>query len=72
MRVKWISVEESLPEYNEDVLIVRLNYGSVIIGRRCFTDNQGEHYKHSIYDIRLQDVTHWVSLPALPKQGEET
>ena len=67
---KWISVKDELPEKNTAVLIYRGAYiGSLIsvytyIGHDEWEDEYG-------YWSRTDDegITHWMSLPAPPKEG---
>lgn len=71
MRVQWISVKEKLPEYDEDVLLVCWDGRDMVIGFRCSSDSEDEHYKPSNYGNSLGGVTHWMKLPSLPPQKGE-
>lgn len=66
---KWISVEESLPENLDNVLICD-GGGGIVVGH--YDEDDGRFWKrvngntfHSV------DATHWMSLPELPKETEE-
>ena len=65
---KWISVEERLPETNEDVLVV-VDYGgkSGVITGYMRSQNLGWQ---GLVGQRLTDVTHWMPLPEPPKGDE--
>lgn len=64
----WISVEERLPETNEDVLVV-VDYGgkSGVITGYMRSQNLGWQ---GLVGQRLTDVTHWMPLPEPPKGVE--
>jgi hypothetical protein len=61
--MKWISVEERLPDYSEFVVIAILGcYTSCgyrsYLGDRCFYD--------SIFKRHENHVTHWMPIPKIP------
>ena len=64
----WISVDERLPETNEDVLVV-VDYGgkSGVITGYMRSQNLGWQ---GLVGQRLTDVTHWQPLPEPPKGVE--
>ena len=75
----WISVEDELPKIEEadcewvgskDVLAILWN-GEMSVGRYERENSTGEHY-WVLYNIdKDHQVTHWMSLPAPPKKGDE-
>lgn len=62
-RLEWISVKDSLPEEDENVLIFN---GEINKACRMSWDNdQGWIWTH--YGMEAYDVTHWMELPSPPK-----
>lgn len=56
---KWISVEERLPEDDDDVLIFS-NERVIFVG--CYKN--GQWISYSLYAIYGNVVTHWMPLPS--------
>lgn len=66
----WISVKEQLPPADEDILAVN-NEGTIYVASYMdFGDFKG-FFANDDEGIKLNDVTHWMKLPALPKGGEK-
>jgi hypothetical protein len=69
--IKWISVEESLPELCETVLLVEK--GKVTVGwlESCFSHEDPIYFcpEDSSYPEEGA-VTHWMPLPKPPKANE--
>lgn len=65
---KWISVKESLPKYNEIVLVVWVKHDQ--IRRRGFGTLQREGVWY-VSNEGMPPVTHWMPLPELPEGGAE-
>ena len=66
---QWISVDEDLPCNHEELL-----YGNItcpVFGRdkngKCYVTLMGKFDKQ---DFILGDITHWMSIPELPKEQE--
>lgn len=64
--MKWVSVTESLPEYQKQVLVYIKSpnwlEGKIELGKRKYTDHEGEHW-----DIDYNHfLTHWMPLPEPP------
>lgn len=64
----WISVEERLPEYNEDVLA---SDGTQSFVASRFILGDKEYFKSNFCEKcvggYIDKITHWMSLPKLPK-----
>ena len=74
--MKWISVNDRLPEYSEQVLIPLLadmkvvnnalrGYSDIVIGFRQCTDVNGEKWSTGSVN---KGITHWMPLPELPEK----
>ena len=67
---EWISCAERLPEYNKEVLV----YNSGLI--RVYSLSKGNNWRSDKWEDEhgdwqsLDDVTHWMPLPQLPKEDE--
>lgn len=59
--MKWIPVEERLPKDNYNVLVLHRN-GYVVINAWLWT--------HWAFGYERNSITHWMPLPAPPKEGE--
>ena len=64
---QWISVEEDLPCYHEELLDG--NITCPVFGR----DKNGKYYvtlmgKFNKWDFIFGDITHWMPIPELPKE----
>lgn len=57
---EWISVKDRLPENDDDVL--------VYVARRDVMDVDWYDENYQEWDTHCLDVTHWMSLPQLPKE----
>jgi len=68
--MKWISVEERLPEYSKRILLCnRAQNMKIVVGYRAYTHKYGEHYKIACcheQDKGYISPTHWMPLPDLP------
>ncbi len=68
--MKWISVEDRLPDSGQDVLLVHMirdDASSVMSGWR-----DGTHWFENCYYgkpalVPKEDITHWMPLPSLPE-----
>ena len=63
----WISVEDKLPENNDDVLL--LYDGQYRIGYFCDLGDECENYwyvNNMEIDSRYSGITHWMPLPKKP------
>jgi len=67
--MRWISVKDRLPEYAKWVLLFHAKVG-VVIGNRCLTDGNGEHYDIQVYGRYVGGVTHWIPMPKNPGGGK--
>ena len=64
--MKWISVNDRLPEYDKWGLVTDGTY--VQEGRREKTDSSGEHWQvRNAVTIESKKITHWMPLPEPPK-----
>lgn len=63
--LRWISVQERLPEDDRDILMVR-----IISGKQTYCIG---HYDHSSRCFMFRgytvNVTHWQALPTYPQEG---
>lgn len=69
---EWISVEDRLPEYDEEVLIFDGRISAAIYTPR---DNECDGFMGEGLDSYgnayfYDDVTHWMPLPEPPKEDE--
>jgi len=69
--MKWISVNEQLPEIDLPVLIAYKDWHSmnICVAMRCesgYWDVQGVGGYEIENDFQETDITHWMPLPALP------
>ncbi len=64
--MKWISVKERMPERYTDVFVYDGNncYIGYFTNADSFVTTQDPY--HNTYQI--EDVTHWMPLPKLPKE----
>lgn len=65
---EWVSIEDALPEVGKDVLMFYSETGQQIVGGRYedgdwYSNTDGEWYTDCI-----AEPTHWMPLPALPKE----
>lgn len=68
----WISVEDELPELNEDVVIAYTYFGELDYAFSHRTESESVltgDYGFTVYDKR-QKITHWMPIPPL-KGGNE-
>lgn len=71
---EWEPVSERLPEY--DNFLVATNYGSVgeaftLDGKIYWQEEAANSvYEIGIYGVPIEEVTHWMPLPAAPKEVE--
>ena len=64
---KWISVEDGLPENDDDVLIVDKS-GKMIVGH--YDEDYGRFWKRfNTNTFHSVDATHWMPLLEPPKEG---
>lgn len=64
---EWISVEDRLPEKNQDVLVYSGNFigGMMNVYTYVGNDNWADDYGHW-GNTELEGITHWMSLPTPP------
>ena len=60
----WVSVEDGLPEKNGDYLVTD-GFASMVL---CFKDGKFNNYNGGIKWWEVDEITHWQTLPAPPKQ----
>ncbi len=71
---RWISVEDELPEINQDILVadnlkqVKAGYLSVDIFGVKYWHTAGQRYD---FNSGLKRVTHWQYFPDPPEVGDE-
>jgi hypothetical protein len=61
--MKWIDINKRLPKSNK-IVFVLIKQGIPSIAKfseYCFTED----------GLEVEDVTHWMSIPELPKKGKE-
>jgi len=67
--MEWISVKERLPESKQHVLVYD---GDIHITKFIQTTDKRYKVRHGYFDTSdgdyLEIVTHWMPLPALPKE----
>ena len=66
---EWISVEDSLPEIDEFVLVCRNWRGKLVqcVDRiRLYYDREKPKEEQKWYGFMYSDITHWQPLPAPP------
>lgn len=76
---QWISVEEALPEYEEDVFVrfiehFQNNTDEFEVGyctRWRTSDKSVKTDSKEFSIIGNMEITHWMPIPELPKGGEE-
>lgn len=64
--VRWIPVEEQLPETDKLVLVVKSDGDMAVAGL-----NAALGWLHYWSGCRVRNVTHWMPLPEPPKEEEE-
>lgn len=67
---QWISVEDSLPQFEHEVLTTD-GTGYANVAERYKVTRAGEHWRRCAYDGEGDGdvrVTHWMELPPLPKR----
>lgn len=72
MKIEWTSVNSSLPEYNNQVLI--WVDGEVVIAslvKDCSYCNQEDHFDDGISCFDLDTAAHWMLLPRGPAPKEK-
>jgi hypothetical protein len=80
--MKWISVEDRLPEFGKKVLVLidrtyhinptdeDLIEVATLFGEECEAGRVWREYGWYNYDLHqsfIEDVTHWMPLPEVPK-----
>jgi len=70
----WISVEDDLPEYKDDGVLVHFENGSIetvnlefFSDVRAGLDEDGNQLWSKYYENHDPAVTHWMQLPSPPK-----
>ena len=63
--MEWISVKDSLPDYNERVLLVG-KHNIIYIGWREHSNWKGKEHFSIGRGCGLSSVTHWMPLPEYP------
>ena len=65
--MKWISVKDEMPKYDDIVLFACTGATSQYIkmGKHISTDSSGENFR--CINNSIIKVTHWMLLPKLPK-----
>lgn len=78
--MEWISIKDRMPEINTEVLAYgqdNADWEMKIKQCKYTGDDKNEHFKREepiwIYDdhcclLQLENVTHWMLLPELPKE----
>lgn len=70
--MKWVSVDNSLPEHGTPVLIIT-DYGKMDVCHLGYGSGKNlAWYNHMRSQHTNGGVTHWMPLPAPPKSGERT
>jgi hypothetical protein len=71
-RMRWISVKDRLPEHETDVdIFIKIGVRRANV---LFTNYEEDpHFYWEEHDCiyELDEVTHWMPLPELPKEGAE-
>jgi len=65
--VKWISVNESLPEINARVIVCN-QHGNIYINSIVVQNGLADSTWLSQIDNDYEEVTHWMPLPKPPKK----
>ena len=74
--MEWIKTEDDLPETQESVLVFcgkSMRVGSCVLGRWILSGSFHEYDESDEdwdYDCVYLNVTHWMPLPELPKDGQ--
>lgn len=67
---EWISVEDRLPETNEDVLVYRGKCIGYLVNVYTYLGNNKWEDEYGYWSRTDSDgITHWMPLPALPKEN---
>lgn len=67
---KWISVQDRLPEDDQDVLIC-VNGDTIDTGYCWYSPYHADVRGWTAYAAMRNNVTHWMPLPELPKEDEK-
>lgn len=68
--MKWIPVEERLPEYNKRILVtdIRDGYMSVTVLMKGWGGRDDGWEGEDGYMLPVEEITHWMPLPEMPKE----
>ena len=66
-QLKWIPVEERLPEFGQDVMVYSKVDGRKVATRDFYEPVHGCSEWKDEYSSDVYDVTHWMPLPNPPK-----
>jgi len=62
----WISVEDRLPEIEQDVLIAYSKKNRSVVGKRRSSVQKGDYFVTVAWNVGAGDVTHWRPIPNPP------
>lgn len=67
--MKWISVNDSMPEEDSQVFAYRKSYWSPIIFAAVSSDDSGDSiwYNWETEKDMEEEITHWMPLPPTPE-----
>lgn len=65
---QWISVKDRLPELGQKVIAVFQDSGGSIADQARYRDDMFDF--SGWCNVQMESVTHWMPLPAPPKEGE--
>ena len=70
---KWINIKETLPMFNEDVLVTdnkRLDIGYYIKSSELhnYSECDFQHWVTRQRILNSNNITHWMPLPNIPKE----
>lgn len=63
--VEWISVDDRLPENDDEVLVAWKCYGEKRVSTDCYTPRAGR------WDVEHRVYSHWATFPLAPETEEQ-